>query len=70
MQHLRHFSSTDTSRSLYIWTVQWHHVTSDIHNTLTGITGQFPFIMLSRDDRTTHGRIILWTRQTILTLHW
>lgn len=55
---------------MYIWTVQWYHGTSDIHNILTGIRGQFPFIMLPRDDGTTHGKIILWTHQTIPKLHF
>lgn len=69
MQHLRHFSSTNTIKELYIWTVQWHHVTSDIHNILTGITGQSPFITISREGENCMDIIIL-TQQTTPRLHF
>lgn len=69
MQHLRHFSSTNTIKSLYIWTVQWYHITSDINNILTGVTGQFPFIILSRENENCM-EIIIATQQTTPRLHF
>lgn len=69
MQHLRHFSSTNTMMELHIWTAQRHHVTSDINNILTGITGQFPFITISREDENCMD-IITSTQQTNPRLHF